>query len=155
MDSEKLVNEIFNSQFVLDNIPADMQPGIPCLKNKGSSLYITLYPHRETVSDGKLNIWEKRYVMKLLYPSKRIVRFSDLSLEEGCRKAQAAASFDIEMLRNRDIFLFRRGFSVCTEVLDFYDRHGFVTDVVMKEYNRDFGRIIGKLGLQGLYEVAE
>lgn len=154
MDSEKLVNEIFNSQFVLDNIPADMQPGIPCLKNKGGSLYITLYPHRETVSEGKLNIWEKRYVMKLLYPSKRIVSFSDLSLEER-RKAQVAASFDIETLKDRDIFLFRSGFSVCTEVLDFYDRHGFVTDVVMKEYSKDFGRIVGKLGLQRLYEVAE
>lgn len=155
MDSEKLVNEIFNSRFVLDNIPADMQPGIPCLRSKGGTLYIALYPHRETVSGGKLTIWERRYILELLYPSRRIVRFSDLSTEEGCEKPQTAASFDIERLRDKDIFLFRRGFSVCTDVLDFYDRHGFVTDVVMKEYYRELGRITGQLGLQRLYEVEE
>lgn len=151
MDSEKLVNEIFNSQFVLDNIPVDMQPGMPYLKKKGDRLHIALYPHRETLAEGKLNIWEKRYVLELLYPSRRIVRFAEL--ERG--STQTVASFEVERLKERDIFLFRRGFSVSTEVLDFYDRHGFVTNVVMKDYNRSLGRILEQLGMQGLYEVEE
>lgn len=153
MKLEKFVDDFMASDFVKSELPIQMQLGIPYLFKRNNQLCIAFFPHREEYSDNAINFYEKQYLLEVLYPSCKILKFVDLIYDNQLQTAKKTMSIETVNFINSGKYVINKLYDLGSKTLNFYDQYGKVSNIQIEEYQKLFSDTIEKLGLSDLYEV--
>ena len=147
MDAYALINELANSPLVRAEIPLEMQLGLPWLEINGGELCIRFKPHREDGKDGKILYFPPLYEIAWIYPFRHLVSFE----RKFCDAAAPLHEHSADWMMNIGMHYIAELYEACAHVLSFREEHGFVNDVVIGKYRKQYEETVRKLGLQELY----
>lgn len=150
MDVIQLVNRLAQSTFVQNELPMQMQLGLPWLEKRGEHLCMSFLPHREAYQDGKLMLYAAQYELSWVYPFQHIASFRNLTLENGL-KDDPVCVIEGERLLEYGSFIMQELYQECGRVLDFQENNGHVSDVTLRKYQQRFVELTERLGMDAFY----
>lgn len=153
MKTNEFIDKFAASDFVRNELPLQMQLGLPYLFKKNNRLYVKFFPHKENFAEGHIEIYERQYSLEVVYPSCRVVKFVDLIYDEKIQSAKKIKDTDAECVLKNWKYVINGIYDSCSEILDFYDRNGKVADFQIEKYQIAFADAVERLGLSELYEV--
>lgn len=171
MTIRDIERDLLRHPLILGEMGIQIQLGLPWLDSRGRSLCLYYKPHREVYKDEMLWIYEARYELGIVYPSRHIIRFVNLYFEGDCNRTEPVCGIKgkwmIEEGRRYLDFLYLE----CGRVLDAWgeesigeetgkeqdtaDDTGTKTEAdkmfVLLRYQALYKETIARLGLTALY----
>lgn len=154
MKLAKFVDDFMASEFVKSELPIQMQLGIPYLFKRNNQLCIAFFPHKEEYAENSISFYERQYLLEVLYPSCKILKFVDLIYDNQLQTARKTKTIGTVNFINSGKYVLNKLYDLGSKILNFYDKYGKVSDIQTEEYQMLFSDTVEKLGLSELYEVS-
>lgn len=153
MKINDFIDKFMASDFVKTELPIQIQLGIPYLFKRNNQLCVMFCPHKEEYFENSVAIYEKQYLLEVIYPSCKVMKFVDLIHDNKIQSVKKIKETDVSWLTNYGKYIINNLYDSLSEILEFYDRNGKVSDMQIKEYQKNFDDAIERLGLSELYGV--
>lgn len=155
MDAMELVERLSQHPLVLSQLPLQMQLGLPYLAKKRGELCVRFLPHRENFTENQLEIYPGQYILEFVYPFEKIVCFRNLLYEGRVDTSSPIGSMTPEFLAAKGKYCLNELYGECSRVLTAREKTGNVSDVMIANYQKLYGSISKRLGLEQLYGGAD
>lgn len=147
MNTRKIVEDFLQSDFAVNHLFFHLQAGFPCPFVYKNTLGILLRFHPLQCSREKILLSAPAFEVCLLYPSGRVIRFSETD-------QTANAPDGIVIPRNKAVDYKRaceRVYSACDEVLDFFESQRKVTPILLKKFDQSLKKNASEFGMDAWY----
>lgn len=147
MNTRQFIKNFTKSEFYGKNVFCCLQPGLPLPIRYKDGLAIVLFLHKITYGQDCISMSAPKFAVNLVYPCARITRFEELPTEKFEKQEI--------VIPNRKMNIFKSSFESCylscDEILQFYDGHNSVTQVLFKRHYEGLKRITEDIGLEAWY----
>lgn len=151
MDAIKLMEKLAQHPLVLNQLPLQMQLGLPNLEKKRGELCICFMPHREDYSEHRLEIYPAQYILQFVYPFDKVICFRSLLYEKELELSKPLCTLDADYLAARGKYNMNELYAECGRVLTAREKNGSVSDVMLANYQKLYFDVLKRMGLTQVY----
>lgn len=151
MDAKTLIDRLYASQLMRNELPMQMQLGLPFLEEKGGELCIRFRPHREEFLNGTIAIFPQIYEVAWVYPFEHIILFRNLLYEQKIDTKTPICSRNGDWMLGIGKHYLNELYEACGEVLSFREETGTINSAVLGKYQEIYRKTVARLGLEQLY----
>lgn len=147
MDIKQFTDDFLNSDFARKNLYTHMQPGFPLPVHYENGVAIRFLCHKLACTKENITLSDPKFEIVLAYPSARILHFSEIS-DQKYNTNEAVFSKQ-EMMGFAHSF--EQMYNACDELLQFYDEHKKVTQIMYKKFYERLDKEASKIGFSDWY----
>ena len=155
IDAVELVKNLAQSQIIQNELPLEMQLGLPYLEKRNGKIIIRFFPHQEVYDEEKVLIYPRKYDIAWVYPFAHLAFFRNLAFD-GTEKIEKETSIPLLTISSRRMlsvgkYGMKELFHSCGNLLNLLDENGVVADAIVSRYQNQFFDLVDTLRLRELY----
>lgn len=151
MNTRKLVARLSKSAVVREELPLQLQLGIPRLERKNGRICLSFLPHREVLRNGNYEVYPALYEIAWVYPFEHLAWFHNLSLERVVNADMWVKLIDEGRMLTLGVHCMMELYAQYDKTFSWFEQHGELNDTMFNACQAKYHEAVQCLELEPLY----